>query len=615
MNLRIKKHLFLTVLATILFTLFFTGNIFSEPLTADQAFQFNLKATSSKEVTASWDIAKGFHLYKSQISVALASENGTVLGKINYPEGIPEENEVYGKYQVYEGKLIINIPIEKWGTSPTEFVVNYQGCEGSLRCYPPETKVVAIDTPQDAISTGTVQATSSIPQSSTLSTPSLFSTQQLLEGGNIFLILGSFFVFGLFLSLTPCVLPMIPILVGLIMGQKEIKQRKAFLLSITYVLGMAITYSVAGMITATLGSSVQSVFQNVWVISACSIIFVLLALSLFGLYELQLPSWMLNRLNTAANKTKSGSYLGVFLMGIISSLIVSPCVSAPLAGTLIYIATTGDVLLGGLALFVLAIGMGVLLVICGTSGGKFLVKAGGWMQIVRYFLGIVMIAFAIWMLGRIIPSQWTDMMYGFLLIGVGLYMGAIEPIQQQGRFKKFIKMIAFFILVAGVGISIRFFIPTSQVSSTSSTSNKIIVPEDMKSAKIPQQVSEEGFIKVTTLQQLNKILEKAKAEKKPAVIDYYADWCTDCKEMEATTFKNIDLQYQLKSFVAIQADITKDNSETSAMKKKYGVFAPPYFIFIAPDGTQIKNATMAGLISATDFVNQLQIIKSIYGTN
>jgi thioredoxin:protein disulfide reductase len=593
-----------------IFTAFIAFNIstVAAPLSSDQAFNLHVKRVDSNTINANWKIANNFHLYKDKVSISLADENGTVLGKINYPKGIQKENQILGKYKIYEGNLSINIPVKKWGTGNTNLLFKYQGCKGESMCYPPVSKVIAIAPPANA----SLSDASTISTSSSFSTPSLSSTQSLLKGGNLFLILGSFFIFGLFLSLTPCVLPMIPILVGLVLGQKDIKTYKAFLLSLSYVMGMAITYAIAGIITALLGNSVQAILQNVYVISACSIIFVLLSLSLFGLYELQLPSFLTNRLNNAAGKTKSGSYLGVFIMGIISSLIISPCVSAPLTGTLIYIATTGNMLLGGSALFVLALGMGVLLLIAGTSGGKFLVKAGGWMQVVRYFLGVVMIAFAIWMLGRVIPATWTDLLYGLLLVGIALYMGAIEP-AGESRMKRFVKMIAFFILIVGVAISIQFFLPNMSNSNTISKQNTAQIGTAQKTVKAKTD-HEPGFTKITTVKELDQLIAKAKKENKPVIIDYYANWCTDCKEMEVTTFKDLNVQQALKSFVAVQADVTSNNAASRALKKRFKVFGPPYFVFLSPDGKMIEQMSIAGMISAKDLIQHLNIVTTVYGS-
>ena len=607
-----RKTIFILTLLVCIFMLC-SFQAKAEPLLVEQAFKFSMKAVNSNKLEAVWDIAKGFHLYKFSLEISVANKNGTKLGKIVYPKGIPKEDNIYGKHQVYDELLVVNVPVVKWGRGETEFVVKYQGCEGSLRCYPPNTEVVLIEAPGDNGHSNLISQTDLVEELNYFSflTPSLSSTKTMLEGGNILLILGSFFIFGIFLSLTPCVLPMIPILLGLIMGQRDAKKIQAFFLSLSYVFGMAITYAIAGMITAVLGNSVQSILQNVWVISACSLLFVLLSLSLFGLYEIQLPSFLLSRLSNTANKTKSGSYVGVFFMGVISSLIVSPCVSAPLAGTLIYIASTGNVLLGGSALFVLALGMGILLVVAGTSGGKLLLKSGGWMLSVRYLLGIVMIAFAIWMLGRVIPSDWTNMLYGMLLIGTAIYMGAIDPVEQS-RWKRFVKMIAFFILVLGIGIVFRFS-NTNMTLSRTNTAQVSALPTGSQVTADNEETHENSvFTRVTTIEQMDKLIDKANEEHKPVMIDYYADWCATCKKMEETTFKNANIKSTLQSFVAIQADITKNNADSTAMKKKYGIFAPPHIVFLAPDGKEVSELSIAGDVNANDLNQKLKMILSVY---
>jgi thiol:disulfide interchange protein DsbD len=397
---------------------------------------------------------------------------------------------------------------------------------------------------------------------------------------------------------------MIPILVGIIMGQKDIKTFKAFTLSLFYVLGVAVTYTLAGIITAMLGNSVQAILQNFWVILACSLIFVLLSLSLFGLYELQLPSCLMNRLSKASQKTKKGSYIGVFLMGAISSLIVSPCVSAPLAGALIYIASTGNVFLGGSALFFLSLGMGVLLIIAGVTGGKLFLKTGMWMVAIRYFLGILMLAMAIWLASRVIPEFLANILWSILLIGVGYYAGAIEPHKDDLARVRFRKFVAFLILISGIVFAVWSILGHISLIRPieSSVLQSSIAPND-----------DSLFDVVTTEAELQKLIDKAVSENKPVMIDYYADWCTACKEMDGTTFQNLDVRHALNSFVVIRADITKNDADSSALKAKYGVFAPPYFVFLDNKGNQLTNSTIAGEVSANDLLKQMNIISSLYG--
>lgn len=589
----IKVKNLIPVLIILFSLLLLNAFIHASPLPVDEAFKLTVQTVSNSTIQAQWDIAEGYHLYKNEISIALANDNGTILGKIAYPKGIPEHSEALGNYDIYKNKLTVDIPVITWGKGNTNIAFNYQGCKDSSICYPPVTKVIAIAPPLN------------LPKKSILS-PTLTSIQSLLKNDNIFLVLASFFVFGIFLSLTPCVLPMIPILTGIIMGQKDIKTAKAFILSVSYVLGVAVTYTIAGIITVMLGSSIQSILQNFWVILGCSLIFVLLSLSLFGLYELKLPSSFVTRLSKASQKTKKGSLLGVFLMGAVSSLIVSPCVSAPLAGTLIYIASTGNIILGGGALFSLALGMGVLLVIAGVTGGKLFLKAGTWMVSIRYFLGVLMLAMAIWLISRVITDSLTNILWSILLIGVGYFAGAFEPRKGDSPWIKFKKFIAFLILLSGIAFGLKTAIGhTSLIKPIESS-----VPQ---SSTIPNDGS--LFNVVTNTADLQKYIDKAIAESKPVLIDYYADWCASCKEMDATTFKDPDVRYALRLFVLIRADITKNNADSAALKAKYNVFAPPYIIFLNNKGEPVYDASIAGEVSGDDLLVQLGIISSLYTQN
>lgn len=585
---KIKKQLSCFLLFFIL-VLFNTLSL-SAPLPADEAFALTAQRLNDSTIQAKWNIAEGYHLYKKEISISLNSDNGTVLGQITLPKGIPEHSDVLGDYDIYKNNLTVDIPVMRWGKGNTDIAFNYQGCKESSVCYPPASKIISIPAP-------------ALQSSDFITSPTLLSTHSLLKSGNIWLIVASFFVFGIFLSLTPCVLPMIPILVGIIMGHKEIKTLKAFTLSLFYVLGMAVTYTVAGIVTAMIGNSVHSILQNFWVILACSVIFVLLSLSLFGLYELQLPSPVMNKLTKASQKTKKGSYIGVFLMGAISSLIVSPCVSAPLAGALIYIASTGNIFLGGSALFSLSLGMGILLIIAGVTGGKLFLKTGMWMVAIRNFLGVLMLAMAIWLIARVIPIFVTNALWSILLIGVGYYAGALEPHKADSALIRFRKFTAFIIMLSGTLLAVLTLI--GHVSPI-----RLIEPTSSQNSAAPSYDS--PFNVVTTAEELQKFIDLAIQEQKPLLIDYYAQWCTSCKEMEETTFKNPDVRQALKSFVAIKADITKNDAESTKLMAKYKVFAPPYFVFLDNKGKEISHAAIAGEVSADYLLKQMNTITSLH---
>ena len=587
--IKFKKLIFVFISDSLLFL---PAVLFcSAPLPVDEAFKISVERVDSRTIRAQWDISSGYHLYRDEMSILLKNSNGAILGAIVYPKGGRDHSNILGDYDVYRTKLIVDIPVIQWGDSNSELIFKYQGCKDSSVCYPPVSKIFSISPPSTS--------------GNNLSAPTLSSAQKLLEKGNILIALVSFFVFGVFLSLTPCVLPMIPILAAIIMGQKDVKTFKSFMLSLCYVFGVAVTYTIAGIFTAMLGNSIQSILQNFWIILSCSLIFVLLSLSLFGLYELRLPSSIMNKLNNVSIKTKGGTYIGVFLMGVISSLIVSPCVSAPLAGALIYIASTGNIFLGGSALFSLSLGMGVLLVITGVTGGKLFLKTGSWMTEVRCFLGVLMLGVAIWLLSRVVTQFVTDILCAVLMIGVGLYMGVFAHMKDGGGWVKFRKFIAILVMLFGTAALLSLFLTGHMVPTSDITDGRAI------SKTLSQKTAKTDIFNiVTTPEELQKFIAQAIKEDKPVMIDYYADWCTSCKEMDGATFANPDVRQVLKSFIAVRADITKNDASSTALKKKYNVFLPPYIVFLDNRGNEINQSAIAGYVAPDELLKQLEKISS-----
>lgn len=357
-----------------------------QPLPVDEAFVLSAQ-TNKKNIVLHWKVAAGYYLYRDRISFK-PSQN------LNLPTGVAKEDDVLGKYQVYEDKLILAVP------AATKLIVNYQGCAASGFCYPPVSKSVSIN--GDVVNVTNLDSASISAISITDSETTQDKATQLLVERNWFLILLGFLGFGLLLAFTPCVLPLLPILSGIIVGQgKDLTTKKAFSLSLVYVLAMAIAYAIAGVIAGMAGSYVQAFLQNTWVLGTFSLVFVLLAFSLFGFYELQLPANWQEKLTSLSNQQKGGTYFGVAAMGALSTLIVSPCVTAPLIGALTYIGKTGDAVLGAVALFVMGLGFGLPLLIVGTAGGKLLPKAGRWMNLVKAIFGVLMLLIAVWLLARI----------------------------------------------------------------------------------------------------------------------------------------------------------------------------------------------------------------------
>ena len=492
------------------------------PLPVDQAFQFSVQVTDSDTLAAHWQIAPGYYLYKSHFNFELTNPQKAKLGQSSFPPAQEINKPSLTGYKVYADSVDISLPLADPAPNQVTLLITYQGCSESGFCYPPVTKQVDANLQSGLVA---ISTPTEVPVSIDTDNSNRFS--QLLTQSHLGWLLLSFFGFGLLLAFTPCILPMLPILMGIIAGQKNnLSTRKAFLLSLTYVLSVAVTFAIAGVIASLLGYSLQAAFQNPWVIISFSLLFIALALSLFGLYELQLPYALRNRLNSISERQQGGTYLGVAAMGFLSTLIASPCVSAPLVGALSYISTTGNAGVGGLALFALGLGMGMPLLIIGTSGGKLLPKAGRWMKTIKIILGVLLLGLAILFLSRLLPS-----------------------------------------------------------SSADST-----------------------FQRVTTTAQVEQLLNQAKSEGKPAVLDFYADWCLECKVIEKTVFQNPGVSSYLHTVVFIQADVTANDKDSKALNKQYNVFAPPTVLFFNGQGQEQHR--IVGSMSLDDFLKQLNVSKN-----
>ncbi|RMD70192.1 MAG: protein-disulfide reductase DsbD, partial [Gammaproteobacteria bacterium] len=410
---------------------------FLEP---DQAFVFSAEVKGPDVIVARWDIAEGYYLYKKRLRFELKEGKGVRIARVDLPPGEVKEDEFLGRTEVYHKALEARIHLarETQDALPITLEVTYQGCAEAGLCYPPQKKAVSLVLPAGAA----LEEAPPVAEQDRIA--------RYLRSGSTWLILTSFFIFGLLLAFTPCVFPMIPILSSIIVGQgKDITTGRAFILSLVYVLAMAVTYTLAGVIAGYFGQNLQAAFQNPWVIGAFSLIFVLLALSMFGFYELQLPSSLQSRLSEISGRQKGGTLIGVAIMGFLSALIVGPCVAPPLAGALIYIGQTGDAVLGGMALFALSLGMGAPLLIVGTSAGKLLPKAGPWMDAVKAVFGVLLLAVAIWLLERILPAPLTMLAWATLFITSAVYMGALEGVSGRSGWYRLWKGLGLVLLFYG----------------------------------------------------------------------------------------------------------------------------------------------------------------------
>lgn len=561
-----------------------------QPLPADQAFSLETVIKDPNELWLEWHIAPGYYLYRDQIKITLSPESKVKLGHVVLPQGTDKKDRIRGAYQIYSGTLTFAVPLEEVDQGKLNIGIGYQGCSSDGFCYSPIEKLLSVDLNDSG--GDLTKYLKNMPAKYLSLVSEEDKVKNIFQNKNYFMILLSFLGLGLLLGFTPCVLPMIPILSSIIVGHRfKHIPFKTFLLSFAYVMGMAISYAIAGMIIALIGSRLQTIFQQPWIIVLSSLMFAGLAFSLFGFYELRLPARFQKRITDISNRQKGGTYLGVFLMGGISSLIVSPCVSAPLVGVLAYIAESGDVTLGAIALFLLGLGMGIPLLLFGASAGKLLPKAGSWMVIIERFVGVVLLGLAIGLLGRIIPAPMTLILWGIMLIAIAFFLKLFHRTESdRGLLRRSIALLIFiygFILIVGGFLGGKDPIhPWENSTATVYLHSHTIV--DMKT--------------------LDGALENAKKERKMVLVDFYADWCVACADMERYVFSDERVKEALKEFMLLRVDVTKNNSFSSAIMKRYGVIAPPTFLFFGQDGLEDHSARIVGEMNVTHFITHLKKI-------
>jgi len=554
-------------------------------LEVDEAFAFSAEA-GAQRIIARWQIADGYYLYRDKFKFELKNPAGITLGPAQFPSGKIKADPNFGDTEVYHNAVDIILPLQRESgpATPVTLQVQYQGCAEAGFCYPPVTKSVALTLP--AVAAAAVTETSAPPSLSEQD-----QLARLLTRGNLPLALLIFSGLGVLLAFTPCVFPMIPILSSIIVGQgAEQNTRKAFILSLVYVLAMAVTYTLAGVIAGLFGANLQAAMQNPWVLSAFSALFVALALSMFGLYQLQLPAGLQTRLTGLSARQQGGSLYGVAVMGFLSALIVGPCLAAPLAAALIVIGQSGDALLGGAALFALSLGMGAPLILIGASLGKWLPTAGAWMNALKNVFGVLLLALAIWMLSRILPAQATLALWALLLIVSGVYMGALTRLYPDASgWRK---------LWQGIGIAMLVYGALLMVGAASGAQSTLQPLQNIAGASSGNRAAVAGeklpFKRIKSLADLERELGAAKAAAQPVMLDFYADWCVSCIEMEKFTFSHPRVREVLSGVILLQADVTAQDETDLALQKGLGVFGPPTLIFFGPDGQERANYRLVG---------------------
>ncbi len=555
-----------------------------EFLRPEQAFVVELERQGDA-VHAHWRIAEGYYLYRKQMQIRLDGQDLIASGQAHLPPGEFKHDEFFGDTEIYHRQLDLIIPQAARGS---QLQIRYQGCAEKGICYPPQTRTARI--------TELPMATTTTASTPPMSNPhSGEYWRDRLQDASLALIVSSFFGLGLLLSFTPCVLPMIPILAGVIAGGRErLSTRRAFSLSLTYVLAMATAYTAAGILAGLFGANLQALAQRPSILVGFSGLFVLLALSMFGLFELQMPLALQNRLAQLSARQQGGSWIGAATMGFLSALIVGPCMAAPLAGALLYIAQSGDAYLGGLALFSLSLGMGAPLLIIGTSAGRLLPKAGPWMDAIKALFGVILLGVAIWMLARLLSERIVLLLWAMLsLLAAGLLWGRLRQHRPAWRSVGWLGVatlagLALTLALGSVAGSGQLWTPLTQSNSTSLQ-----------------------FARIKTQADLERELAAAAARHQTVMLDFYADWCVECITMARTTFAESAVQRQLAEVRRLQADVTAMDAEDRALLRKLGVLGPPTIVFFDEHGRELPHGRLVGLVDAQDFMRHTQRILAL----
>ena len=554
----------------------------------EKAYKPSLKV-EDKSVVIRVEMAPKVYLYQKYFKL---KQLRPVTKEIDIKKYLPKPMQLHGE-NVYEGNLSIAIPKDEFTPGNVKLLFEYQGCNEIGICYPPQKKEFEF-----ALSSSKSSSNSQTAAKTNKNLSEEESIASTLKEQSLGVILLTFFGFGLLLALTPCVFPMIPILSSLIVGAKNMNTKKAFLYSVVYVFAMALTYTIAGVLAGLFGANLQAAFQNPVAIVLFAAIFVALALSMFGFYEIGLPaSWQTKLAQKSDEAGQKGGLIGVAIMGFLSALIVGPCVAPPLAGALIYIGQTGDAILGGLALFSMSLGMGMPLILVGTGAGKFMPKPGGWMSAVSKVFGVVMLGVAIWMLERILPSSVALLLWALLFIGSAVYLRSFETIAPDSHWFAYLKKtIGLTLFVYGLFLMFGGFTgATSMIDPL-----KVLKQRSVVSAALEQKPL---FEEVRDFKDFKKRLQSAK---KPVILDITAKWCASCKELEEITFADPRVQKALRNFEALRLDVTDNSESDKSFMKKFGVFGPPAIIFFDKDKKEIRSLRIVGFKDPKEFLKILQ---------
>jgi thioredoxin:protein disulfide reductase len=620
------------LLASLLTALLLTGGhpacaAEADFLPPEQAFALQVRRVDAHTLELRWTIAPGYHLYRERLSVDPQGA-GLALGELTLPPGLPEFDANFGhEMVVYRNSLALQVPL-RGVPAAAQLEVNSQGCADQGLCYPPQVQTVDLhgdaaglvqvslrDTPATA-GDAAVPAAPAAKMAASLqtvagapSTGGSVAVDQALHSGHLLSVAGVFLLAGLLLAFTPCVLPMVPILSSIIVGQGGTPSRaRGLAMSLAYALGMALVYTLMGVAAGLMGEGLAAYLQNAWVLSAFALLLVGLSLSMFGFYELQMPAALQSRLMGASNRLPGGQLVGVLAMGGLSALIVGPCVAAPLAGALVYIGQTRDVLLGGVALFSLAMGMSVPLLLVGVSAGTLLPRAGGWMETVKHCFGVLLLAVALWMVSPVLPV-WASMLgWALLALGSAVALHAFDRLPDgAGGLRRLGKSLGVVLALVGGAQMLGVLSggrdvlqPLAHLATARQAGAAGLGGIGVAAAAEPAATV---FQPVRSAAELDQVLAQAG---RPVMLDFYADWCTSCLEMEHQTFRQPEVRAQLARLQPLRVDVTANTAQDRALLKRFGLFGPPGIVFFDARGQELSDARVIGYQDAQDFGRQLQ---------
>lgn len=569
----------------------------SQFLPVEQAFVMDFRQQENK-LQVSFTIADGYYLYKDKFKFAGVD---TAFSHPQYPKGVMITDEYFGESEVYFHQVVLDIPLSQIGKEAL-LKLRYQGCAEAGLCYPVQTLEIPLIAPEGSASENSATASTAdaaaalgITDNSLSANPAADATapvsEQLqlldkLQSDGTAKTLFLFFLLGLGLAFTPCVFPMYPILTSIIVGQgQQLSGKRAFTLSMAYVQGMAISYSLLGLLVASIGLQFQTYFQHPVVLIAISILFVFLALAMFGVFNLSLPEKWQNKVNNLSNKQQGGSIKGAALMGLLSGLVASPCTTAPLTAALLYVAQSGDLALGALTLYILSMGMGLPLLILGSTGGKFLPKAGAWMDLVKASFGFLLLAVPVWLLSRFLPAYVVIIAATLVLLMLAVYLHRLSQQLSSGTTGQSISwMLALVIVLGTTGANLWYWLPGATVTTTQAT-----------------QTQNTEFKLVKTLDELQQEVKKSAEAGKPVLVDLFAEWCVACKEFEHITFADGEVKNLMAQFTLIKIDVTHATEQDQQLLDHFQVLGLPTLLLFDKNGSELTQSRITGFMGPKDF--------------